>query len=262
MRYFDTHSHYTDDRFATEYPGGVDKLLPGIFVSGVERIINCAVNIENSKEVVAMASRYEGMYAAVGIHPEDCLALPCVDKTIRELCELLDNKEKHKIVAVGEIGLDYYHDTEHKELQKEYLEKQLTVANEYKLPVIIHDREAHGDVFDIVTKHSNTKGVFHSFSGSAEMAIELVKRGWYISFSGVISFKNARKTKEVAKVIPIDRILIETDCPYLAPEPFRGKLNRSDYLEYTLKALSEAIGSDEEMLSEQIFANSVELFGK
>ncbi len=260
MRLFDSHAHYTDSRFNEEFEGGVDAILKEIFDSDVKYIVNTATNSENSAVVAEMAAKYENMFATAGVHPEDCLSIPDVDAELSSLRSILDRKKELKIVALGEIGLDYYWDTDHKELQKEYFNRQLKLAIEYDLPVVIHDREAHGDVFDILTKYPEVRGIMHSYSGSAEMAAELIKRGWYISFSGVVSFKNARKTKEVAAVVPRDRILIETDAPYLAPHPMRGKLNRSDYLKYTLEALAEARNEDKESLSETIFQNSLNFF--
>ena len=261
MKFFDTHAHYTDARFSEEFPGGSDALLKEVFASGVEYIINAATNIKNSAEVIAQAKKYPGMFVAAGIHPEDCLTLPDIDAEIDALTSLLENKDANKVVAVGEIGLDYYWDKDHKELQKEYLDRQLGLAERFKLPAVIHDREAHGDCFETILRHKNVFGVLHSFSGSPELALEYVKRGWYISFSGVVSFKNARKVREVAEAVPEDMILIETDCPYLAPEPNRGKLNRSDYLVYTLSALAEAKHTDAESLGNTVFANSRRLFG-
>ncbi len=261
MKFFDTHAHYTDARFSEEFPGGSDALLKEVFESGVKYIINAATNIKNSAEVIAQAKKYPGMFAAAGIHPEDCLTLPDIDAEIDALTSLLANKDANKVVAVGEIGLDYYWDKDHKELQTEYLDRQLGLAERFKLPAVIHDREAHGDCFETILRHKNAFGVLHSFSGSPELALEYVKRGWYISFSGVVSFKNARKVREVAEAVPEDMILIETDCPYLAPEPNRGKLNRSDYLVYTLSALAEAKHTDAESLGNTVFANSRRLFG-
>ena len=261
MKFFDTHAHYTDARFSEEFPGGSDALLKEVFASGVEYIISAATNIKNSAEVIAQAKKYPGMFVAAGIHPEDCLTLPDIDAEIDALTSLLENKDANKVVAVGEIGLDYYWDKDHKELQTEYLDRQLGLAERFKLPAVIHDREAHGDCFETILRHKNAFGVLHSFSGSPELALEYVKRGWYISFSGVVSFKNARKVREVAEAVPEDMILIETDCPYLAPEPNRGKLNRSDYLVYTLSALAEAKHTDAESLGNTVFANSRRLFG-
>ena len=261
MKYFDTHAHYTDERFSSEFEGGSDKLLSELFAGDVRYIVNVATNMNNAIDVIAQAANYPDMFAAIGIHPSDCVDFSDIDGQLSKLRSLLDERKKHKIVALGEIGLDYYWDTEHKDIQKEYFTKQLDIACEYDIPVIIHDRDAHGDTFDTLIKYDNIRGVLHSFSGSQEMALELTRRGWYISFSGVISFKNARKAREVAAVVPKDKILIETDCPYLTPEPFRGKLNRSDYLMYTLDALANARNEDIISLGNAVFQNSCNFFG-
>ena len=173
---------------------------------------------------------------------------------------MLEKREENKIVALGEIGLDYYWTPFDKELQAECFERQLLMAEGFDIPVVIHDREAHGDCFETILKHPRVKGVFHSYSGSAEMAKELIKRGWYISFSGVVSFKNAAKVKDVARVVPDDRMLIETDAPYLAPHPFRGKLNHSGRLLYTATALAEARGVSVESVARLTRDNAMRLF--
>lgn len=261
MRFFDTHAHYTDRRFEEEFPGGADALLAEVFAANVDHIVNVATNCENAIDVCSQAAKYDKMLCAVGIHPEDCLEMSDPDAELDKIVSLLDRKDELKIVALGEIGLDYHWDVDHKDKQKYFLENQLKIAEKYDLPVIIHDREAHGDCFDTVLAHKKVRGVFHSFSGSPEFAAELVKRGWYISFSGSVSFKNASKVREAAKYTPDDRILIETDCPYMAPEPFRGRMNRSDYLFHTLSAVAAAKNADPAALSEKIFENSRKFFG-
>ena len=261
MNLFDTHAHYIDARFEEEYEGGADALLPEVFASGVSYVLNVGTNPENSQRAIAQAKKYSGMYAAVGIHPSDAYFLSGTpDEEIAKIRALLEKREENKIVALGEIGLDYHYEETNKAQQSEYFEKQIALALEYDLPVIIHDREAHGDCFDMVRKYPKLRGVFHSFSGSREMAIDLVRRGWYISFSGVVSFKNAPKVKEAAAAVPEDRILIETDCPYLAPVPHRGKLNHSGLMIHTLSALAEARGEDAELLAKRLMQNSKELF--
>ncbi len=262
MNLFDTHAHYIDARFEEEYEGGAHALLPEVFASGVSYILNVGTNPENSVRAIEQAKKYEGMFAAVGIHPTDCQYLKeAPDIELAKIRALLDKREENKIVAIGEIGYDYHYDDTDKPLQTEYFEKQIKLALEYDLPVIIHDRDAHGDCFDTVRKYPELRGVFHSYSGSREMALDLVRRGWYISFSGVISFKNAPRVREVAQAVPIERILIETDCPYLAPVPHRGKLNHSGLMKHTLAALADARGADENALAEQLLKNSLEFFG-
>ncbi len=259
---FDSHAHYFDRRFE----GQVDDLLTnGIFGGCVSGVINVGTDPENAILCIDQAKRYAGMYAAVGIHPEDCKALTgSVEEEVGRIRTLLDTPEKrkeNKIVALGEIGLDYHWEPIERELQQTYFEAQLALASELELPVIIHDREAHGDCFDTVLKYPSVRGVFHSYSGSAEMAKELTRRGWYISFSGVVTFKNARKVREVAAMIPADRILIETDAPYLAPEPFRGRLNHSGLMVYTAKALSEILGKTAQEIADLTSENAMRLFG-
>lgn len=262
MNLFDTHAHYIDARFEEEYEGGADALLPEVFASGVSYILNVGTNPENSVRAIEQAKKYEGMFAAVGIHPTDCPTCEgAPDAELAKIRALLEKREENKILALGEIGFDYHYDDTDKEKQTEYFEKQIKLALEYDLPVIIHDRDAHGDCFDTVRKYPELRGVFHSYSGSREMALDLVRRGWYISFSGVISFKNAPRVREVATALPSDRILIETDCPYLAPVPHRGKLNHSGYMKFTLAALADARGESEAALEEQLLKNSFELFG-
>ena len=243
----DSHAHYFDRRFENEVEGGADAVLESrVFGKGIAAVINVGTNPENSIRCIEQAKKYKNMYAAVGVHPEDCQHLEgSAREELEKIRLLLDTPEKraeNKIVAIGEIGYDYYWQPVDRERQTAFFDGQLQMAREFSLPVIIHDREAHGDCFDRVMRHPETVGVFHSFSGSAEMAKELVKRGFYISFSGVLTFKNARKAREVAEAIPHDRILIETDCPYLTPHPHRGKINDSSYMIYTASTLGEILG--------------------
>ncbi len=242
MGLFDSHAHYFDSRFEGQ---AEDLLEHEIFGQGVTGVINVGTNPENALRCIAQAKKYPRMWCAVGIHPEDCQNdVGDREEALAAIRDLLDTEEKrreNKIVALGEIGLDYHWQPVDRERQMAFLEAQLAMAEELSLPVIIHDREAHGDCFETVLKYPSVTGVFHSYSGSAEMAKELVRRGWYISFSGVLTFKNARKVREVVAAIPADRILIETDCPYLAPEPFRGRMNHSGLMAYTAKALSELL---------------------
>ncbi len=242
---FDTHAHYFDSRFDAE--GGADAILRGIMPTPVSEIINVGTNCQSSRKAVEQAAKYNGMYAAVGIHPEDCHFIEISELALEELSELLgtpESRRANKIVAIGEIGLDYHYENYgdipmDKAKQKQFFRAQMEMAQLLDLPVIIHDREAHGDCFDIVSKYLGVRGVFHSYSGSAEMAKELVKRGWYISFSGTVTFKNAAKVREAVLAVPRDRLLIETDAPYLAPHPMRGKCNHSGLLIHTAEALAE-----------------------
>ena len=260
--FFDSHAHYYDDRFyGEENPDGADALISLLFERGLLGAVNVSSSYPASLKVVEQAKRFEKMYAAVGVHPEDLVSdgMNYIEQ-IEKIRNLAQNREENKIIAIGEIGLDYYWRQDNKSEQQDCFERQLSLAEELSLPVIIHDREAHGDCFETVLRYPNVKGVFHSYSGSVEMAVELIKRGWYISFSGVVSFKNAVKIKEVAKVVPDDRILIETDAPYLAPHPYRGKINHSGRLFYTASALAEARGVDVKTISELTYRNAMRLF--
>ena len=241
MKYFDSHAHYYDERFSSECDMGVDNLLGSLFENNVSYIINVGTSPETSKEAIAQAQKYTNMYTAVGIHPSDARFLTDPESEIAEIKKLILDKQS-KCVALGEIGLDYHYPDTNKEMQMTYFEGQMTLAEELNIPVVIHDRESHEDVMNVIRRHPTVKGVLHSFSGSKEMAEELVKLGWYISFSGTISFTNARKPKEVAASLPKDKVLIETDAPYLAPHPHRGTLNHSGKLEFTNKALADVWG--------------------
>ena len=260
MKYFDSHAHYYDERFESECEG-VDCLIDALLSSTVSGIINVGTSPETSRLAIAQAKKYEKMHTAVGIHPSDLrfIEAPLSD-ALSEIESLLRSPE-NKCVALGEIGLDYHYPDTDKARQWECFEMQMQLADRLSLPVVIHDREAHGDVMDMIRKYPTVHGILHSYSGSPEMATELVKRGWAVSFSGTLTFTNAKKVREVAACVPHDSVLIETDCPYLAPHPFRGKLNHSGYLEYTNRTLSEIFKITEEecaLLTEQ---NARRIFG-
>ena len=261
---FDSHAHYFDEWIGEEWTD----ILDGFFASGGEGVINIGTNNENSRICIEQAKKYENMYCAVGIHPEDCLYLKGTPEEevalLKELMVSEDARKGNKIVAIGEIGFDYHVeglDEKGKRLQREYFERQMALAEELDLPVVIHDREAHGDCFDMALKYPKVRGVFHSYSGSAEMARELTRRGWYISFSGVVTFKNAPKVKEVAATVPEGRILSETDAPYLAPVPYRGKRNDSSLMIHTVEAIAELRGITVEDTAKLIRENTRTLFG-
>ena len=257
---FDTHAHYTDKRFENEFEGGASALLSAVFANGVDKIINVGTNTANNTRVVEMASEYEGMYAAVGIHPSDIDEEVSLEDAIAKLRALLDKRAENKVVALGEIGLDYYWRQDNKEEQKKFLEAQLTLAEEYSMPVIIHDRDAHGDIFETILRHPNVHGVFHSYSGSPEMARELLRRGWYISFSGVVTFKNARNVKAAAAVVPLDCFLLETDAPYLSPEPNRGKRNEPSYVRFVAEELAALREMPYEEIAKITTNNALQIF--
>jgi TatD DNase family protein len=196
----------------------------------------------------------------VGIHPEDAQKSDDIDAELSALDELLAHKGEHKIVALGEIGFDYYWQPVDKELQAKTFEAQMKLAQKHGLPVVVHDREAHGDSFDMICKFPKVRGVFHSYSGSAEMARELTRRGWYISFSGTLTFKNANRVREAALAVPRDRLLIETDAPYLAPHPMRGRLNHSGLLVHTLDSLATLWEISAEEVAKITFTNAKKCF--
>ncbi len=262
MRLFDTHAHYWDPRFCDELgPAELDALLRELLSGSVPHIVNVATDPASARLAVAQAQRYDGMLTALGIHPNDGQALSDPDAALAEIEALLRDPTS-MAVALGEIGLDYHYDGTDKEKQKALFRAQMHLAERLSLPVVIHDRDAHGDCLDIVSEFPHVTGIFHSFSGSAEMARELTKRGYYISFSGTVSFKNAARVREVAASVPKDRLLIETDCPYLAPHPHRGRLNHSGYLALTNEALASAIGLLPEETAELTFENARRVFGR
>lgn len=226
---FDSHAHYDDERFDANR----DELLMNMEKQNVCGIIHQSIDLESSKLAVEYTEKYPNFYAMVGIHPQEVKADTQFNP--EDFLPLIKNK---KVVGIGEIGLDYYWDTTFKENQKRVLEKQIDFANANSLPISFHDREAHADSLEILKK-MQPKGVVHCFSGSVEMANEIIKQGMYIGVGGVITFKNAKKLCEVVENIPIDKILLETDAPYLAPEPFRSKLNHSGYIEFIARKIAE-----------------------
>ena len=215
--FFDTHAHMDDAAFDADR----EELLAALPGLGLGLVMNPGCSLASSRNAVALAEKYPYIYAAVGSHPD---AADEVNEDVLEEYKKLCKQSK-KVKAIGEIGLDYHYEDIPRGVQKEAFRAQMSLARELDLPVIVHERDAHEDGIAIVDEFPEVKGVFHCYSGSAEMAKWLVSRGWYIGFTGVLTFKNARKAIEVASSIPIDRIVIETDCPYMAPEPFRGKRN-------------------------------------
>ena len=247
MGLFDSHAHYDDPRFE----GDLEQLVPILTTPsekcpcGVETVVNIGCDLPSSRLCLDLADRYGLFYAAVGLHPQDAGKFD--GETIPALKEMLAHP---KALVIGEIGLDYKYENCSRDLQKEVFRAQLALARETGTPVCIHDRDAHGDVFDIPREFSDVVTVLHSFSGSPEMAKQYVKMGFYLSFSGTVTFKNAAVVPEAAKVVPKDRLLLETDAPYLAPVPYRGKRNRSDYAYATAAKLAELHGvSPEEMVA-------------
>lgn len=260
MKYFDSHAHYYDERFSEELSEGVDNLIGTLLSENVSYIINIGTNPDTSREAIAQAKKYGNMYTAVGIHPSDTRFLSDMEAELSDIESLILDKS-NKCVCLGEIGLDYHYPDTDKEKQAAYFEAQMCLAERLGIPVCIHDRESHGDVMDVIRRHPSVKGVLHSFSGSAEMAEELVKLGWMISFSGTLTFTNAKKPREVAARIPREFVMIETDCPYLAPHPKRGTLNHSGNLEYTNAVLASIWGVTPEECSIITENNAKRFFG-
>ena len=249
--FFDTHAHYDDHAFDADR----DELLRAVHDSGVELILDPGCDEESSRAALTLAERFPFVYAAVGFHPEELAKYPGSLDAIRELAA------HEKCLAIGEIGLDYYWDAEHKEEQKTLFRAQLELALELQKPVIVHDREAHGDCLEIVSDYPALRGVFHCFSGSAETAAELLKRGWYLGFDGPVTYKNARRTLEVLAICPRDRLLLETDSPYLSPVPRRGKRNDSRNLVFVAEKIGELWGLSGGAVASLAAENGKRLFG-
>ena len=231
---FDTHAHLDDRAFHEDR----EALITGLPEKGVGLVMNPGCSLESSRHAVALAEKYDHVYAAVGSHPDVASEVnAAVLEEYRKLCKL-----NAKVKAIGEIGIDYHYEDIPREIQLRAFRLQMELAQELGLPVIVHEREAHEDGMAVVREFPDVTGVFHCYSGSAEMARQLVDRGWYIGFTGVLTFKNARKAIETAASIPLDRIVLETDCPYMAPEPFRGKRNDPGYLYRMAEKLAEIRG--------------------
>jgi len=250
---FDTHAHYDDEKFAEDRYA----VIENAHQSGVSYIINAATNIKSCEDSLALAHRYEYMYAAVGIHPHE---VGDIDDDTLDKVALFAKDDK--VVAIGEIGLDYYYDTAPREIQRHWFAQQIDLARELKMPIIVHDREAHQDSMEIIKQHKANEvgGVFHCYSGSVEMAKELLNHNFYISVGGSLTFKNAKKLVEVVKWIPMDKLLIETDCPYLTPEPHRGKRNDSSYVKFVAEKVAEIKEISFEKVAEITLNNAKKLF--
>lgn len=251
-RIFDTHAHYDSKDFDEDREAVIKELKE----NGVVGVLNCGSDLYGLRKSVELSRDFDIFYAAVGIHPEN--ADEFNDEVIKEI---KDYVKEEKVKAIGEIGLDYYwEENPPREVQKEVFRAQMKLAEELNLPVIIHDRDAHGDTLEIMKEFPNVTGVVHCFSGSVEFAKECIKLGYYIGFTGVLTFKNAKKLVEVCKEIPSDRMLVETDCPFMAPVPLRGKRNKSDYIEYIIDKMSEIRGISGEEMNEILLNNKNSLF--
>ena len=249
---FDTHAHMDDRAFDTD----LDEVLDGLAGKGVGLVMNPGCSLESSRNAVALAQKYPWVYAAVGSHPDAADEVnDDVLEEYRKLCKLTD-----KVRAIGEIGLDYHYEDIPRQQQMKAFLAQMELARELDLPVIVHERDAHADGWQVVQDFPQVTGVFHCFSGSAEMARQLVARGWYIGFTGVLTFKNARKAIEAAQAIPLERIVLETDCPYMAPEPFRGRRNDPGYLYRMAEKLAEIKGVSVEEIRRTTTENGKRLY--
>ena len=249
---FDSHAHYDDEQFAEDG----EALLAALPAKGVRAVLNASTSVENCAASLALAKRHPHVYCAVGVHPDSAWQM-----TEQDYATLKGLFHKPKVVAVGEIGLDYhYDDASPREVQRAVFERQLSLACEAGLPVIVHDRDAHGDVLELLRRYK-PRGVLHCFSGSAEMAVEVARLGMYVGFTGVVTFKNARRAAEAARAVPRERLLIETDCPYMAPEPLRGRRSDSSMLVHTGERLAEIVGMEPQALFDLTCENACALFG-
>ena len=251
---FDSHAHLNDERFDEDR----EELINSLKAKGVDLVLNPGACIETSKSSVDLANKYDFIYAAVGVHPHD------VGEMTEEDIEILRKLalENEKVKAIGEIGLDYYYDNSPREIQKKWFKRQIELANELKLPIIIHDRDAHGDTFEIIknTKSPEIGCVLHCYSGNVELAKEYVKMGCYISIPGTVTFKNNKKTREVAKEIPLEYLLIETDSPYMAPEPHRGKRNDPSLVQFVADKIAQEKGISYEQVCKATKENAKRFF--
>lgn len=249
---FDTHAHYD----AVEFDQDRDEILASLPSQSVSLVVNPGCDLDSSQKALELASQWPFLYAAVGFHPENCAPY-----TAGNLDALRRLARQPKVVAVGEIGLDYYwEENPPRAFQQQVFREQMALARELDLPVIVHDRDAHADSFAVVKDFPEVRGVFHCYSGSAEMAKELVKLGWMISFTGVLTYKNARKAVETAQAIPLDRLMIETDSPYMAPVPHRGKRNNSGYVCHVCEKLAELKGISYEECARVTLENGKKFF--
>lgn len=249
---FDTHAHMDDRAFDQDR----DTLLSELPQQGIGLLMNPGCSLASSRKACALAGQYDYIYAAVGSHPD---AADEVNADVLEVYRVLC-KQNPKVKAIGEIGLDYHYEDIPRQRQLEAFRDQMALARELDLPVIVHEREAHQDGMAVVDEFPQVTGVFHCYSGSLEMAKELIKRGWYIGFTGVLTFKNARKAVEVAREIPLERIVLETDCPYMSPEPFRGRRNDPGKLYRMAQALAQIRDLPAEQVEAITFENGKRLY--
>ena len=258
---FDSHAHYNDHRFEEEFEGGGRGALLRAYGEGVRRICNVGSSVRTSEESVRLAEEFDFVIAAVGIHPSDAQEIPAhrLDAALARI-ETLASHEK--VCAVGEIGYDFHYDGTDRDRQEYVFAAQMEMAARHSLPVVVHSRDAAGATFDLIAAHRENRGVLHSFSGGAELARQYCAMGWYVSFSGPVTYKNANRLKEAAAAVDADRLLVETDCPYLPPVPHRGEINYSGYLRHTLEAVASIRRLTPEDAAELTYRNASAFFGR
>lgn len=249
---FDSHAHIDDEKFDDDRAEVIARAIE----NGVTGFVNVGACMESSARSIVLAEQYENIYAAVGIHPHEA------EKALETDYEKLATWSKHsKVVAIGEIGLDYYYDFSPRDIQKNVFIKQIDVARQMDMPIIVHDRDAHGDILDILKKEAKgMRGILHCFSGSLEMAKEIIKLGFYISIAGPVTFKNAAKLPEIVNGVPLERLLVETDCPYLTPHPHRGKRNEPAYVRMVAEQVASLRGMEFLALAEATTNNAKNIF--
>ena len=258
MRLFDSHAHYDDEKFDEDR----DDVIQSIYNSGVDKFISAGYSLESSKNAIKLANKYEFIYTTVGISPNDVkTTMQETIEDIEELERIINREENKKIVGIGEIGLDYYWNKENKEIQKQAFIKQIELANKLNLPITIHTREAVADTLEILKQHPvNKKGVFHCCPLNRELVKEALKLGFYISFAGPVTFKNSKNAQEIVEMVPNDRMLIETDSPYLAPEPVRGTRNDSRNVKYIAEKIASIKQLQVEEIAEITYQNTLRIF--
>lgn len=258
VRFFDSHAHYTDERFTESDQPDLFRRLEHLFSNCLSGVIAPSVRLSDTEAQLLLADHFPGYHPALGIFPSEISESEDMDSCLAMLDQTLDTG---RFCAIGEVGLEYHYEGVPHELQLAYLHEQFRLATKHDLPLILHDREAHEDILSVLRSHPDVRGVVHCFSGSAETAKEILKLGWSISFTGVITFKNARKALEALEVIPLDRLLIETDAPYMAPEPRRGTVNDSGNLIWIAKKMAEIKGVSVDEIADCTTANTERLFG-
>lgn len=247
----DTHSHID----LKDFEDDIDSVVENAKLVGVEKVIVPSVDRSSFESVIKLCDKYENVYGALGLHPEEMLKIQVGD------IELMKNLSQHKkVIAIGECGLDYYWDKTYIQEQKELFKKQIGIAQELNLPLLVHDRDAHQDTFELLKDVTSIPVVLHCFSGSLEFANECLKKGFYLAFGGVVTFKNAKKAKEVVKNIPLDRLLLETDAPYMTPEPNRGKRNEPKYVKFVAEEIARLRDCSYEEIANATTENAKRIF--